>query len=376
MILKEINLIQSQLQQHKDTHGKFTIEVAKQELLLTETHVKLADLLRSSRLGTNQKESEHHYLQALQEVARLENLTFLGKRPSLLYNLRIDQATAHLGLGSLYRDQYSIQKALEQLTKAHDLTQELIIIEDSPGQQDRPGVILTTHGEILNIPDQATPEDVRSALDKQQRAVAKFRQLEQTTIGPLPEQTLRKLIEALLSMADTLENLELYKESQEAMRESQVIGKRAQIENNPSSLHLHQQIFASTKETMTARRELDDHTSTLHVGSKICLHGLINQIMNGKKGTVLGPAINNRIGIQLQGEKRQVSIRIFNIRYWEGLEQNCRTLYDKVVAKAQVEIEFLRVELQIQIKKQEISISIRHWRNTTWEEHYGYPINP
>jgi len=30
MILKDINLIQSQLQQHKATHGKFTIEVAKQ----------------------------------------------------------------------------------------------------------------------------------------------------------------------------------------------------------------------------------------------------------------------------------------------------------------------------------------------------------
>jgi len=101
MILKEINLIQSQLQQHKATHGKFIIEVAKQELLLTETHDKLADLLRSSRLGTNQKESEHHYLQALQKVARLENLTFLEKRPSLLYNLRTDQVAAHLDLGSL-----------------------------------------------------------------------------------------------------------------------------------------------------------------------------------------------------------------------------------------------------------------------------------
>jgi len=330
MILKEIDLIQSQLQQHKVTHGNFTIEVAKQELLLTETHVKLADLLRSSRLGTNQKESKHHYLQALQKVARLENLTFLGKRPSLLYNLRIDQAAAHLGPGSLYRDQYLIHKALEQLTKAHDLTQELIIIEDSPGQQDRLGVILTTHGEILNIPDQSTPEDIHHALDKQQRAVAIFRQLEQTTIGPLREQTLR----ALLAMADTLEGLELYKESQEAMRESQVIGKRAQIENNTSSLHLHQQRAASTKETMDARRELDDHTSTLHVGSKIRLHGLINQRMNGKKGTVLGPTINNRIGIQLQGENRQVSIRIFNLRYWEGPEQNCQTLYDKVVSKA------------------------------------------
>jgi len=45
MILKEFDPIQSQLQLHKATHGKFTIEVAKQELLLTETHVKLADLL-------------------------------------------------------------------------------------------------------------------------------------------------------------------------------------------------------------------------------------------------------------------------------------------------------------------------------------------
>ena len=277
MILKDINLIQSQLQQHQATHGKFTIEVAKQELLLTETHVKLADLLRSSRLGTNQKESEHHYLQALQEVARLENLTFLGKRPSLLYNLRIDQATARLGLGSLYRDQYSIQKALEQLTKAHDLTQELIIIEDSPGQQDRLGVILTTHGEILNIPGHSTPENGRSALDKQQRAVAIFCQLELTTIGPRREQTLRNLMGALLAMADTLEDLELYEESQEAMRESQVIGQKVQIENNTSSLHLHQQKAASTTETMDARRELDDHTSDLYVGSKIRLHGLITR---------------------------------------------------------------------------------------------------
>ena len=102
---------------------------------------------------------------------------------------------------------------------------------------------------------------------------------------------------------------------------------------------------------MDARRELDDHTSTLHVGSKIRLHGLLNQTLNGKKGTVLGTASNNRIGIQLHGEKRQVSIRIFNIRYWEDPEQNCLTLYDKVVAKAQAEIELLRLELQILIKK-------------------------
>jgi len=151
-------------------------------------------------------------------------------------------------------------------------------------------------------------------------------------------------------MADTLENLELYKESQDAMRDSQIIGKRAQIENNTSSIDLHQQIFTSTKETMDARRELDDHTSALHVGSKIRLHGLLNQTMNGKKGTVIGSAINNRIGIQIQGEERHVSIRILNIRYWECPEQNCQTLYDKVFAKAQAETEFLSMELRIQIR--------------------------
>ena len=167
---------------------------------------------------------------------------------------------------------------MEQLTKANNITQELITIEDSPGQQDRLGVILSIQGEILNTLQQATPQDSCSALEKQQRAVAIFRQLEQTTIGPLREQTIRKLMEAILAMADTLENLELYKESQEAMRESQVIGKRAQIKNNTCSLHLHQQIAASTKETMNARRKLDDHTSTLHVGNKIRLHGFINQI--------------------------------------------------------------------------------------------------
>jgi len=299
---------------------------------------------------TNQKESEYHYLQALQRVARLENLTFLETRPSLLYNLRTDQVAAHLGLGSLYRDQKLDQKAMEQLTKAHDPNQELITIEDSLGQQDRLGVILTTHGEFLNTLQQATPEDSRNALDKQQRAVTIFRQLAQTTIGLLREQTLCKLMEALLSMADTVENLDLYKESQGAMREAQIISKRAQTKNNTNSIHLHQQIFASTKETIDARRELDDHTSTLHVGSKIRQHGLLNQTINGKKGTVLRPAINNRIGIQLQGENRQVSIRILNIRYWKGPEQNRRTLYDNVVAKAQAEIDFLSMELQIQIK--------------------------
>jgi len=127
------------------------------------------------------------------------------------------------------------------------------------------------------------------------------------------ERILRRLVESLFSMADTLENLELHKESQEAMQEAQTIGKIAQLENLPSSLHQHQQIFASTKETMTARRDLDQHTSTLHVGSKICLHGLLNQKMNGKEGTVIGSAVNNRIGIQLQGDNRRVSIRILNL---------------------------------------------------------------
>ena len=68
---------------------------------------------------------------------------------------------------------------------------------------------------------------------------------------------------------------------------------------------------------------------------------------------MLGTASNNRIGIQLQGEKRQVSTQIFNIRYLfrEDPEQNCQTLYDKVVAKAQAEIDLLRLELQFLIKK-------------------------
>ena len=45
MTLKEIHLIQSQLQQHKANHGQFTIQVARLELVSTETHVKLGDLL-------------------------------------------------------------------------------------------------------------------------------------------------------------------------------------------------------------------------------------------------------------------------------------------------------------------------------------------
>ena len=69
--------------------------------------------------------------------------------------------------------------------------------------------------------------------------------------------------------------------------------------------------------------------------------------MNGKKGTVLGEANNNRIGIQLQGEQRQVSIQIINIRYRNEPAQDSLTLYRKVVAQALREIELRRVELQI-----------------------------
>ena len=58
----------------------------------------------------------------------------------------------------------------------------------------------------------------------------------------------------------------------------------------------------------------------------------------------------NRIGIQLQEEQRQVSIRISNIRYWDDLEQNCQTLYDLMVAKAHIEIELRRAEVKIQKK--------------------------
>ena len=44
MTLKDIYLIQSQLDQHEASHGKFTTEVTRLELVLIETHVKLADI--------------------------------------------------------------------------------------------------------------------------------------------------------------------------------------------------------------------------------------------------------------------------------------------------------------------------------------------
>jgi len=76
--------------------------------------------------------------------------------------------------------------------------------------------------------------------------------------------------------------------------------------------------FVSIKETKNARRILDQHTSTLYVGSKISLQGLQTQELNEKKGTVTGPAVNNRVGIQLEEGNQRVSKQIINIRDQEG----------------------------------------------------------
>jgi len=222
------------------------MEVARLELVHTETHVKLGDLLRTSGLGTNQQGSEEHYLQVLKDITRLKKWAFLAERPPLLYHLRTDQAASHLGLGCLYRDQQFFDKASKQLTQAHDLIQELILIEDSPEQQDRHAVTLTIHGEVLNrraqlhTPGQNITCDSRAALEKQQKAVRIFSQLECSISGPLLISTRRKLMETLTSMADTLETLELHTESQAAIAEARVIGNRALGEDSTSQLHLHQ----------------------------------------------------------------------------------------------------------------------------------------
>ena len=94
---------------------------------------------------------------------------------------------AHLGLGSLHRDQHSLDKALHHLNEAYVLTEELIKIADSPGLQDKLGVILTTQGEVLNkqsqfhMTGQTSLLGTHTALSKQQRAVKIFRQLEENT---------------------------------------------------------------------------------------------------------------------------------------------------------------------------------------------------
>jgi len=356
MILKDVHRIQHQLDKHRTSHGQFTIEVARLELVLTETHVKLADILRSSLLGRNQPASEDQYLQALQRISRLVKLTYIQERPSLLHNLKVDQVAAQLGLGSLYRDQQSLEKALVHLNEALALTEALISIKDSPGLQDKVGVILTTQGEILNSraghrTGLASQQDTQIALSKQKRAVQIFRQLEESITGPLRETTLRRLVDSLISLSDTLEFLDLYDESQAAMQEAQVIGEKARREDSNSPLHQHHSTHSCTKSTMNARKDLDDHTPTLHVGSKIRLYGLQNQSLNGKKGSVTGPARNNRIGIQLQEEQRRVSVRISNIRYWEDPELSCLILYERMVTKAHFEIATLRTEVKTQEEK-------------------------
>ena len=143
----------------------------------------------------------------------------------------------------------------------------LISIADSPGLQDKLGVILTTQGEVLNSlaghrTGQASLLGTQTALNKQQRAVKIFRQLEETITGPLRELALRRLVDSLISMSDTLEFLDLYDESQAAMKEAQEIGEKARREDSTSPLHQHQKTHVCTKATMNARKELDDHTST------------------------------------------------------------------------------------------------------------------
>jgi len=146
----------------------------------------------------------------------------------------------------LYRDQHLLDKASEQLTQAHDLIQELILIEDSPELQELLGVTLTIHGEVLNrqaqrhTPGQSRISDSRAALEKQQKAVRIFSQLERSISGPLLSSTRRKLMGTLTSMADTLETLELDTESQAAIAEARVIGNRALAAPPSVNSRLHQ----------------------------------------------------------------------------------------------------------------------------------------
>ena len=136
---------------------------------------------------------------------------------------------------------------MEHLDKAHDFTQKLTTSEDSPGQQDRLGVILTMQGEILNKTKKATPEDRRTGLEKLCMAVHVFCRLEKTMEGIGRERIRHRLAEALFSMEDTFENLELHDESQGAMKEGQSIVTKAQMETLPSSLYQQKQGFASIK---------------------------------------------------------------------------------------------------------------------------------
>jgi len=224
------------------------MEVARLELIHTETHVKLGGLLRTSGRGINQQDSEVHYLQAIKEVTRLKQQVFLIERPSLHYNLRRDQAASHLGLGCLYRDQHLLDKASEQLTQAHDLIQELILIKDSRDLQELLGVTLTVHGEVLNrlplihAPGQIRPRDSLAALEKQQTALLIFSQLECSSLGPPLNSIRRKMMMTWTSMADTLDTLELHAESKRAISEARAIGHRASEEDNTCYLDRQQSI--------------------------------------------------------------------------------------------------------------------------------------
>jgi len=60
-------------------------------------------------------------------------------------------------------------------------------------------------------------------LDKQQKAVQIFSRLERSISGPSLISTRRKLMETMISMADTLETLELHAESQAAIAEARAM---------------------------------------------------------------------------------------------------------------------------------------------------------
>ena len=132
-------------------------------------------------------------------------------------------------------------------------------------------------------------------------------------------------------------------ESQGALQEFRSIARgKSHLKTSPTFLHHRQQGFTSIKETKNARQILDQHISTLHVGTKISLHGLRAQELNEKKGKVTGPAVNNRVGIQLEEGNQKVSVRIINIRCQEGPERNRQTFYSNLVDNAQVEITILK----------------------------------
>jgi len=90
-------------------------------------YLQFFDFLEKSNLNFTQQtlnttQSEHHYRQAPQILARLVGQILLNQRPSLLYNLQTDQVAVHLGLDCLLTNRNLDQEAMEHLEKAHDLT--------------------------------------------------------------------------------------------------------------------------------------------------------------------------------------------------------------------------------------------------------------